>query len=203
MLTQPIPEKVRQMKLLGLAEAFASQCQQPDMSRACPSRSVSASWWTRSGPTGRTGAWPACSRRPGSASPPVRRTSITNHPAPWTGPPCAPWPGASGSARQNVLIDGPTGAGKTFIACALANAAARQGFSSRCYRVSRLIQEPAVAKTDGSYPRLLSHLARIHLLVPDDWGLPPPHRRRDPGYAGDPRRPLPDAFHHRGGSAAG
>ena len=76
-------------------------------------------------------------------------------------------------AHQSVLITGPTGVGKTFLACALANAAARQGFSSRYYRIPRLLHEITVAQADGSYPRLLSHLARIHLLVLDDWGLAP------------------------------
>jgi len=73
----------------------------------------------------------------------------------------------------NILICGPTGVGKTFLACAFANAACRQGFSARYYRVSRLLQELSLAKADGSYPRLLSQLAKIELLVLDDWGLAP------------------------------
>jgi DNA replication protein DnaC len=55
----------------------------------------------------------------------------------------------------------------------LANAACRQGFSARYYRSSRLLQELSLAKGDGSYPRLLSQLAKIELLVLDDWGLAP------------------------------
>ena len=73
----------------------------------------------------------------------------------------------------NILISGPTGVGKTFLACAFANAACRQGFSARYYRVSRLLQELSLARGDGSYPRLLSQLAKIELLVLDDWGLAP------------------------------
>lgn len=66
-------------------------------------------------------------------------------------------------AHQNVLITGSTGVGKTFLACALANAACRQGLSARCFRVPRLRSELTMAKGDGSYPKLLTRLARIHL----------------------------------------
>lgn len=75
--------------------------------------------------------------------------------------------------HQNVAITGPTGVGKSFLASALANAACRQGFSARYYRVPRLLSELAIAKGDGSFPKLLTQLARIHLLVLDDWALTP------------------------------
>lgn len=77
------------------------------------------------------------------------------------------------SSHLNVLIEGPTGSGKTFIACALANAACRQGFSARYYRLPRLFSELPVARGDGSYPRLLSWLAKMDVLILDDWGLAP------------------------------
>lgn len=76
-------------------------------------------------------------------------------------------------ARQNVIITGPTGVGKTFIACALANAACRQGFSARYYRLSRLLMELGLAKADGSYPTLMRKLAKTDLLVLDEWGITP------------------------------
>ena len=75
--------------------------------------------------------------------------------------------------HQNALITGPTGVGKTFLACALANAACRQSFSARYYRVPRLLSELGIARGDGSYPKLLTRLASVHLLVLDDWGLAP------------------------------
>lgn len=76
-------------------------------------------------------------------------------------------------SRQNAIITGPTGVGKTFLACALANAGCRQGYSARYYRVPRLLSELAIARGDGSFPKLLGRLARIHLLVLDDWGITP------------------------------
>ncbi len=73
----------------------------------------------------------------------------------------------------NLVVEGPTGAGKTFLACALANAACRNGFSARYYRMSRLLSEIGLARGDGSYPKLLAKLARYQLLVLDDWGISP------------------------------
>lgn len=71
--------------------------------------------------------------------------------------------------RNNILALGPTGAGKSFVACALGNQAARQGHSVRYQRLSRLLDELAVARAEGRYTRLLSRLCKISLLVIDDW----------------------------------
>ena len=62
--------------------------------------------------------------------------------------------------RHNVLVTGPTGVGKTFICCALANLACRNGFSSRYYRLPRLFIDLGIARGDGSYPSLLRKLAK-------------------------------------------
>ncbi len=75
--------------------------------------------------------------------------------------------------HQNLLLVGPAGVGKTFLACALAHAACRQGFTARYYRVPRLVGDLAIARADGSYPRLMAKLAKTDLLVLDDWGLAP------------------------------
>lgn len=73
--------------------------------------------------------------------------------------------------KQNVIITGPTGSGKTFIACALANSACRGGYSAHYIRLPRLLQDMHIARGDGSYGKQLSKLARYSLLVIDDWGL--------------------------------
>jgi len=72
---------------------------------------------------------------------------------------------------KNVIITGATGVGKTFLACALAQKAMREGFSAIYKRTPRLMRELAVAKGDGSYPKILNSLAKTDLLVLDDWGL--------------------------------
>jgi DNA replication protein DnaC len=73
--------------------------------------------------------------------------------------------------QQNVIVTGPTGVGKTFVACALAQQACRKGFSALYRRSSRLFDELALARADGSYVRVLAKLARIDVLVIDDWGI--------------------------------
>lgn len=74
---------------------------------------------------------------------------------------------------QNILITGPTGVGKTYLACALANRACRMGFSSFYIRIPRLFQELAIARGDGSYPRIMKTLSKAKALVLDDLGLAP------------------------------
>lgn len=81
----------------------------------------------------------------------------------------------------NILITGPTGIGKSWLACALAQQACRQGHTARYWRLPRLLQELALAKGDGRYAKVLAELARTELLVIDDWGLhkPSPEHGRD------------------------
>jgi DNA replication protein DnaC len=69
----------------------------------------------------------------------------------------------------NAIVSGPTGSGKTFLASALGQSACRTNFTVRYYRTSRLLQQLARAHLDGSYADLLSRLARIDLLILDDW----------------------------------
>ena len=69
----------------------------------------------------------------------------------------------------NILVLGPTGVGKTFLACAVAHAACRHNFKVRYQRTSRLQHQIALSHADGSYPKLLDAFARVQLLVLDDW----------------------------------
>jgi DNA replication protein DnaC len=73
--------------------------------------------------------------------------------------------------RQNVLVTGPTGVGKSYIACALAQQACREGYTALYFRLPRLLQEIGIARADGRYPKLLQSLARTDVVVLDDWGL--------------------------------
>ncbi|HTH08455.1 MAG TPA: IS21-like element helper ATPase IstB [Acidovorax sp.] len=73
--------------------------------------------------------------------------------------------------QQNVLLTGPTGVGKTWLACALAHQACRMGYSAYYVRLPRLLDELAIGRADGRYGKLLKQLARIDALVIDDWGL--------------------------------
>lgn len=76
-------------------------------------------------------------------------------------------------AHQGVLIVGPTGVGKTYLACALATAAIRAGHSALYLRTPRALTELATARLDGRLPRLLVAWAKVEVLVLDDFGLQP------------------------------
>jgi DNA replication protein DnaC len=74
---------------------------------------------------------------------------------------------------QNIIIIGPTGAGKTFLACALGNSAVRQGIRTLYVRLPRFVQELRIARADGSYGKFLERIQRMRLLIIDDWGINP------------------------------
>jgi DNA replication protein DnaC len=71
----------------------------------------------------------------------------------------------------NLILVGPTGVGKTWIGCALAHHACRQGYTVRYLRLPRLFEELRLAHADGRFPKLMSTLAKTDLLLIDDWGL--------------------------------
>lgn len=96
------------------------------------------------------------------------------------------------SEHQNILICGPTGIGKTYLACALANQACRQGRSALYVRLTRLLPALAIGRGDGSYAKLLAKLANTDVLVIDDWGLAP--------LTDESRRDLLEIFDDRHGT---
>lgn len=73
--------------------------------------------------------------------------------------------------HQNVIVTGPTGTGKTYLACALAQKACREGFRSLYFYVPKLFRELKMAVADGSMPKLLKKLLNVDVLLVDDWGL--------------------------------
>jgi DNA replication protein DnaC len=85
------------------------------------------------------------------------------------------------TAHRNVLITGPTGVGKTYLACAIANQTCRRGHTALYLRMTRLFPALALAKMDGRYPKMLAQFAKVDVLLLDDWGLAPmtPEARHD------------------------
>lgn len=75
--------------------------------------------------------------------------------------------------RRNLVVTGPTGVGKTWLACALSSRACREGLSVAYLRVPRLVDELSMAKADGSYLKQLRWMASRDLLLIDDFGLTP------------------------------
>lgn len=93
--------------------------------------------------------------------------------------------------HQNVIIIGPTGVGKTYLACALAHKACREGYSALYFRLPRLLQDLALSKGDGRYTGLLKSIARTDLIVLDDWGLK--------GFSADQQHDLLEVLEDRHG----
>lgn len=96
--------------------------------------------------------------------------------------------------HQNVLISGPTGVGKTFLACALAQKACREGFRTFYIRSPQFFYQIALARADGSYGTLIKRLSKTHLVVIDDLGVAP--------LSDTERRDLLEVIEDRNGSAS-
>jgi len=73
--------------------------------------------------------------------------------------------------RQNLIVSGPTGVGKTWLSCALGQQATRRGYPVLYRRFSRLLEEVEISRADGSLPKLRLMMTKLRLLILDDWGI--------------------------------
>lgn len=181
MLTNPTVEKLREMKLAGMAEALSEQLSDPDISAMTFEDRlgllVDREDITRANRRLRTRLaqaklrLSACIEDIDYRSPRGLSKTVIH------GLASGRWLGE----HLNILITGPTGVGKTYLACALAQQACRQGRRALYLRLPRLCHDLEIARADGSYHKQLTKLARHDLLVLDDWGLAPlsPAGRRD------------------------
>ncbi len=94
--------------------------------------------------------------------------------------------------HENVIIVGATGTGKTYLACALAHQACLEGYTARYERLSRLLESIRMARADGTYPKFVAALAKISVILLDDFGLFP--------IVGSGRNDLLDILEDRSGT---
>jgi len=169
-LNSPTLEKLRTLKLTGMADAYSHQLQQPLHDLDFESRFallVEQEWLARENRklkrrlTHAKLQQHACLEDVDYEKPrglvKAKILELSHHQ--WI------------TQHFNLLITGLTGCGKTYIACALAHRACLNGFTSRYYRLPRLWEELKVAKANGTYPQWLSQLAKVDCLILDDWGL--------------------------------
>ncbi len=182
MLKQPMIEKLAAMRLLGMAEALKAQEQDPSARELSFlvrfGLLVDQQWNWRENQALARRLKNAKLRTPNACVEEIdyRTTrgldksvirSLTQQSA-WVG------------THENIFVLGPTGVGKSFVACALAQKACRDGYSALYIRAQSLFRDLAMARADGSLRNLLARLARIDVLVIDDWAMAPlsePERR--------------------------
>ena len=173
MLNQPTIEKLQAMKLYGMADAFREQIDTADSSQLSFEERfgllVDRQWTWKEGR--------ALTRRlqlakfkergvvedidyqhPRGLDRKLMRTLATSE---WV------------RVHHNILFTGPTGIGKTWVACALAHKACRDGLLALHKRIAELFRELAVARVDGSFGQFLTKLSRIDVLVLDDFAMAP------------------------------
>ena len=174
MLNHPTADKLRNMGLAAMAEAWASQQAQPDVAELAFDERlallVDAEWVFRENRRlaralreAKLKLASACledidySPRRELDKSVVRQLAACR----WV------------AEHHNVLVTGMTGTGKTYLACALAQQACRKGYRAIYRRASRLFAELALARADGSWARVLTRIARVDVLVIDDWAMAP------------------------------
>ncbi|CAH2603456.1 putative insertion sequence ATP-binding protein y4pL [Rhodovastum atsumiense] len=181
MLTHPTSDRLRELGLAGMARALEDQRRQPDLSDLC--------FEDRLGLLVDQEVLERDNRRLRIR---LRFAGLRQQAAPEN----IDWRTSRGLDRplfqkllmgewierhENILVTGPTGTGKTWLSCALGHRACRDNRSVLYHRVPRLLEALGIARGDGRYARMLKSLARVQVLILDDWGITPltAEQRRD------------------------
>jgi DNA replication protein DnaC len=174
MLNEPTREKLTELRLRGMASAWSTQQADPSSAQLAFDERfamlVDAEWMerhnkrlTRALREAQLRIRDACiedlqaSAPRGLEKPLVRQLATCQ----WI------------QSHHNLVITGPCGVGKTYVACALAQQACRKGYRALYRRAPRLFEELVLARAEGGYAQLLARIARFDVLVIDDWGLSP------------------------------
>lgn len=173
MFINPTLEKLHTLRLTGMAEAFQQQIEDPEMSRLSFeerfSLLIDRQWiWRENKALARrlknarlklqAALEDIDYRHPRGLDRSLVRSLATSQ---WV------------TQHHNLLILGPCGVGKTFLACAFAQKAIRDGFTALYTRAPRLFRDLAVARADGSLDKLLAKIARLDVFIVDDWAMNP------------------------------
>lgn len=173
MFIKPTLEKLHTLRLTGMAEAFQQQIEDPEMSRLSFeerfSLLIDRQWiWRENKALARrlknahlklqAALEDIDYRHPRGLDRSLVRSLATSQ---WV------------TQHHNLLILGPCGVGKTFLACAFAQKAIRDGFTALYTRAPRLFRDLAVARADGSLDKLLAKIARLDVFIVDDWAINP------------------------------
>jgi DNA replication protein DnaC len=174
MLNQPTLDKLHALRLQGMAEAFRAQTQQANLSELSFEERfallVDQEWaWrqnralarrlTQAKLRHRASVEDIDFRAPRRLDRSLLRSLIQD--SAWV------------RQHQNIFLLGPTGIGKSFLACALAEKACRDGFTALYTRASQLFRDLTLARADGSLRSRLARLAKMDVLVVDDWAVTP------------------------------
>jgi DNA replication protein DnaC len=172
MLNQPTIEKLHALRLRGMAEAYRTQSEQAEITSLSFEERfallVDQQWtWRQNRALERRLAKAKLRQRASVEDLDFRSPrgldralvrSLTQESA-WV------------REHQNIFLVGPTGIGKSYLACALAEKACRDGFTALYTRAAQLFRDLALARADGSLRTLLARLARVDVLLVDDWAM--------------------------------
>ena len=174
MLNQPTLEKLHALRLVGMAEAFRAQAEQPDLTQLSFEERfallVDQQWtWKQNRALARRLAHAKLRHRASVEDIDFRSPRGLDRALVRALAQDSAWV----RQHQNLFLIGPTGIGKSFLACALAEKACRDGFTAWYTRAAQLFRDLALARADGSVRRLFTRLAKVEVLLVDDWAMAP------------------------------